>query len=326
MHESFLVYLKCPKTGEPLQLSAEERDGPRILTGALSSSAATYPIVRGIPRFVPEQANYADSFGYQWNKWRRVQFESENVSGPMAGYTRSMFDRIVMQPPEKLSNGVFVDVGCGPGRFIDVLRSKGSCKVIGVDYSSAVEVAAENFRDDPNVLIVQGDALELPIRQGSVDGTYSIGVLHHTPAPKKGLLEMVKATRAGGWVALCVYGKGAFYDDPRIVAYRRLFKALSPIFGHWAPLIYANFAGRVAYPFTKVFLIGPLVRLLIPMARLPDVRWRILDTFDAVTPTYQSTHESYEVYRWFKEAGLQNIEPSDWGFTAYHATTPQHEV
>lgn len=47
-----------------------------------------------------------------------------------------------------------------------------------------------------------------------------------------------------------------------------------------------------------------------------------LDTFDSITPGFQSAHESYEVFQWFKKAGLIEIEPSNWGFTSYHGLKP----
>ncbi len=323
MLECFLTYLKCPISDEALTLTVDERRGDRVISGTLASSQAQYPIIRGIPRFVPADRNYAASFGYQWHRWRRVQFESENTSGAMAGHTRNMFNSIAMQPENAFRSGMILDVGCGPGRFIDVIRSYGDAKVIGVDYSSAVEVAAENFKDDKNVLIVQADAMSLPIRPATADGVYSIGVLHHTPDPRKGFVQMLRAAKPGAWLALSVYGKGGFYDDPRVMAYRQLFKFLQPIFGIRAPLWYAYFVAYAIYPLTKLPLIGPFCRVVFPMARLPDVRWRVLDTFDAITPVYQSTHTSYEVFGWFKEMGLVHVEPSQWGFTAWHGKVPE---
>ena len=63
--------------------------------------------------------------------------------------------------------------------------------------------------------------------------------------------------------------------------------------------------------------VGSLIRGAFPFARYPDLRWSVVDTFDGVTPHYQSTHRSYEVYRWFLDAGLERVEPSDWGVTSY---------
>lgn len=69
MHLSFITYLKCPVTGEPLRLSKiDEQRGDFVVSGELSSMAACYPIIRGIPRFVKSEA-YTSSFGIQWNPW-----------------------------------------------------------------------------------------------------------------------------------------------------------------------------------------------------------------------------------------------------------------
>ena len=56
--------------------------------------------------------------------------------------------------------------------------------VIGLDYSLAVDVAKNNFKKNDNVHIIQADALSLPLKESKIDGTYSIGVLHHTPNPE----------------------------------------------------------------------------------------------------------------------------------------------
>ncbi len=77
-------------------------------------------------------------------------------------------------------------MGCVSGRFIDVVRKKGGVG-IGVDFSSAVEAAAHNFKKDDDVCICQTDALNLPIQKNCVDGAFSIGVLHHSPQPGAGL-------------------------------------------------------------------------------------------------------------------------------------------
>ena len=45
---------------------------------------------------------------------------------------------------------------------------------------------------------------------------------------------------------------------------------------------------------------------------LQDIRWSILDTFDAVTTSYQSGHTIFEVFYWFKSIGFQEIRPGDW--------------
>jgi hypothetical protein len=120
-----------------------------------------------------------------------------------------------------------------------------------------------------------------------------------------------------------VYGKGSFYDFPTVAAYRKLFTALSPVLGHYPSLAYTYATAVGMRPLAKIPILGKALRVLLPFSRLPDVRWSVLETFDAITPSHQSTHESYEVFQWLRAAGLEGIEPSNWGFTSYHARKPR---
>lgn len=322
MRESFLPYLADPETGESLELVVVRREGDRILEGSLRSSFGEYPIVRGVPRFAGYvgAGDYVASFGYQWNRWRRVQFDSANRGRSMDGYTRRMWERITGRQ-DRLDGLMLADFGCGPGRFLETVREKGA-RVIGIDLSSAVEAAQDNFGDDPDVLICQADALKPPLRAASFDAAYSIGVLHHTPKPSDGVSAMARSLKPEGWLGVCVYQKGSYYDSPLVRLYRKIFNAVEPILGHYPPLLYSYFAAYVLNPLSRLPLIGLIVKATFPFARIPDSRWSLLDTFDSVTPSHQSTHESYEVFRWLKDLGMTGIEPSDWGATSYHAIKP----
>ena len=64
--------------------------------------------------------------------------------------------RITAMSDGRLDGKVVAEFGCGPGRFLEVVRMKGG-KAIGLDLSLAVEAAAENFKNDPDVLICQAD-------------------------------------------------------------------------------------------------------------------------------------------------------------------------
>lgn len=324
MHISFADFFCDPATGADLRLEITAREGDDVREGAFVSPTARYPIVSGVPRFVPMDPNYAQSFGWQWKRWPRVQFESENVGKPMEGYTRRMWEMVTGWEtyPVPGAGKVIADIGCGPGRFVDVARAKGF-RVIGVDYSGVVDVAAQNFRGDPDVCICQADALNLPIRTASLDALYTQGVLHHTPNPRRGVEQMFRAARPGAWVSVNVYGRSSYYDNPKVQAWRRLFNWLWPVFGPRLPLLYAYFAADVTRPLLKyVHPLGRVLRFFFPMCELPDRNWTLLDTFDSVTPAYQSTHTSYEVYSWMKGIGFNQIEPTNWGFCAYRGVKP----
>ena len=311
-----------PKTRAPLTLEVEREENGNVIEGRFVSSTAQYPIVRGIPRFVDHRApEYADSFGYQWTRWPSVQFESRNAGKPMEGYTRRMWETITGITDRLSRDQVVLDIGCGPGRFIEVARLKGA-KVIGVDYSLAVEAAGSEFNADPDVCICQADALNLPFLTGSLNGAFSIGVLHHTPQPSRGVEEAARVVSPGGWLAIAVYGKGGYYDGRLVNAWRRIFARLWGACGHYPPLFYTYAVVSLRRLLRPLPPVNRAITAVLPSKELPDFTWSLIDTFDSVTPTYQSAHECHEVFAWLKRAGLRDIEPTRWGPTSFRGVKP----
>jgi uncharacterized protein YbaR (Trm112 family) len=123
----FVALLCCPKTGSDLALEVDELFADQtVRSGTLVSAqgGCRYPIIEGVPRFV-DREHYASSFGYEWRKWSRLQFESENVGRPTAGHTSRMFEAITGLRPSDLAGKLVVEFGCGPGRFLDLVRRGG---------------------------------------------------------------------------------------------------------------------------------------------------------------------------------------------------------
>jgi SAM-dependent methyltransferase len=322
MHRDFADFFVDPLTHEPLALEVTRERAGNVLDGRFVSPTGSYPIVDGIPRFVDHQTPaYADSFGYQWTRWPRVQFESENQGLPMEGYTQGMWETITGRSGSIAPDTVVLDIGCGPGRFVDVARRKGA-RVIGLDYSRAVDAAARAFADDPRVCLCQADALNLPLRTSSLQGAFSIGVLHHTPRPSRGVLEAARVVEPGGWLAIAVYGKGGYYDARNVHAWRRTFARLWRRCGHYPPLVYTYTAVYLRRLLRPLPLVNRPVQLLLPSKELPDLTWSLVDTFDSVTPSYQSAHECHEVFAWLRQAGLREIEPTRWGPTSFRGVKP----
>jgi SAM-dependent methyltransferase len=290
-----------------------------VISGELTSPAGrSYPIVRSIPRFVGTEA-YASSFGFEWSRWPRVQFDSENVGRPMAGYTSRMWDRIVGSEFPAEPGRTVVEFGCGSGRFLDLVRKRGG-RAVGIDISRAVEAARENFATDPDVLIVQGDSLQPPFREGTFDGGYSIGVLHHTPNPAAGVKQLTRVVKRGGRIAVCVYPRRGLYDFPSVGRFRRWHARLAPRWGYRPALWYSRVSAYLLAPLCGLGWRLPGIRRLVEwierdwlvVVHLPDARWRFLDVFDAITPSLASTHTEEEVREWFSAAGCAELKRMDW--------------
>jgi SAM-dependent methyltransferase len=93
----------------------------------------------------------------------------------------------------ELSGRLVLDVGGGPGFFVQALRAAGA-RAFCVDADRG-ELAAQG-RPEPGSTL--GSALSLPVATGAVDVCFSANVLEHVPDWRMMLAEMVRVTRPGG--------------------------------------------------------------------------------------------------------------------------------
>ncbi len=117
---------------------------------------------------------------------------------------------------DQVCNWDVLDAGCGGGRYSAAWAKLGAKSVTGVDFSeigiqTARERTASRFS---NVKFETGDALALPFPDNSFDCSFSNGVLHHTRDWKKGIYEMVRILKPGGfgWLYLIENPGGYFWD------------------------------------------------------------------------------------------------------------------
>ena len=74
-----LDLLSCPhcEGDVALEVAPTSRAEDDILEGILScpTCARDFPITNGIPRFVERDEDYAENFGFQWQKFRETQID-----------------------------------------------------------------------------------------------------------------------------------------------------------------------------------------------------------------------------------------------------------
>jgi ubiquinone/menaquinone biosynthesis C-methylase UbiE len=96
-----------------------------------------------------------------------------------------------------------LEVGCGYGRMLEVTRSclRPPARSIGVDFGGP-QLRRAYSRLHPPTLFAQGNAAALPLRSGTVDLAYTVGVLMHlTPeAVPRALDELIRVSRR--WVVI----------------------------------------------------------------------------------------------------------------------------
>jgi SAM-dependent methyltransferase len=259
----------------------------------------------GIPRFVADDG-YAESFGEQWNRWRRVQLDS--VTGKPISRTR-LFEGTGW--PEDLEGVTVLEVGCGAGRFTEVLLDAGA-DVWAVDASSAVDAARANLGEHDRLHLAQADLFDLPFDVGAFDRVLCYGVLQHTPDPPRAFLTV---SEFGTTIAADVYRKPPYVDRwsaktlwrplttrlPR-TALRRIVEWYVP---RWLPI--DTRLARVPKLGRFLTAVVPCWNYtgLLPLDRDELVAWAILDTFDALSPLYDKPQTLEAVREWVREAGLE---------------------
>jgi uncharacterized protein YbaR (Trm112 family)/ubiquinone/menaquinone biosynthesis C-methylase UbiE len=196
----------CPKCRGRLEVRPGIVDGDEIASGTLICSAcrAEYPIDGGVPRLLPPEEAIPEAarrtvtrFGDQWNEFDFI--------GPH--YERQFLGWIAPNGPETFAGKIVLEGGCGKGRHSALAAKYGAKDVLAIDLGSAVEAAYRNTRLYPNVHVIQADLFHLPVAEQTVDVAFSIGVLHHTPDPKRCFMELVKRVRPGGKMIAWVYGR-----------------------------------------------------------------------------------------------------------------------
>lgn len=108
------------------------------------------------------------------------------------------------EPVVQGTTGLDAGSGCGSDTFAMASRYP-SVEIISVDISEGVYATRRATEGLPNVHVVRGSVLELPLKSDICDFAYSFGVLHHTPNPLKGLQEIARALKARGCVSLYLY-------------------------------------------------------------------------------------------------------------------------
>ncbi len=296
MRLKLLEVLACPKCLSALTCHAAERGADdEVVAGVLKCG----------------ECHYAESFGYQWNKFKLEQIDS--VNGTKLSTAR--FCSETGWSKEWLKGKWVLDAGCGAGRFLDV-ASDSEAEVVGLDISGAVDAARANLAGRKNVHLVQASIYEPPFRTGTFDGCYCIGVVQHTPDPQQTMRTLPRVLRPGGRIAITAYER-----KPWTMLYAKyLLRPLTKRVGKQKLLSAIKGAMPVLFPITNVLfrlpLAGRLFKFAIPVANYVNERsltpqqrydWAILDTFDMLSPQYDQPRTQQEIEEALSAGGVVEL-------------------
>jgi ubiquinone/menaquinone biosynthesis C-methylase UbiE len=111
-----------------------------------------------------------------------------------------MLDFIQQAQPLETTNRI-LDVGCGTGRLLaDAAMRWPQAQLTGVDPAEGMIAEARRLR--PNTEFHLGPSEALPFPDGSFDGVCTSLSFHHWADQARGLAEICRVLRPGGWFCL----------------------------------------------------------------------------------------------------------------------------
>ena len=295
-----------------------------LFSGAYKcSNGHTFLVINDIARFNSFD-NYALNFGIQWKHFSKTQLDSHTKTS----YSHQRLQRIC-GPIDQFQNKLVLEVGCGAGRFSEILLKHGA-KLFAIDLSNAVEANNENCKSiSKNYFIAQADVVGMPFAPNSFDSIICLGMIQHTPNPLETLQSLNKHLKPGGTIFVDFYSDK--YPSTLSRKFLRSFLRIVPsryklalvkgiVFLIWPihqifhafidPEIFTSnrFIRALYYTLLKL---SPAVDHKIAYGELTSSilkQWSILDTHDTLTDRYKHLNSKRSAQALLRSAGFTQVK------------------
>ncbi|HEC38572.1 hypothetical protein LCGC14_0577030 [marine sediment metagenome] len=201
---------------------------------------------------------------------------------------------------------IVLEVGCGAGNYLQYY-SKFKPKILyGIDSSvEAIKQCNIKFHKNFRIYPMRLNVFDLSkyFNRNYFDIIYSTGVLHHTGNTEKVFKSLIPFLKKGGIISICVYEKRNY--DLTLSLWRKVTVKLPH------QIVYV--LSLALTPFSYLFkYIKPLAIfqyfIPVPIIEKDDFQYIWSCIFDDLTVEHLQTHTVPEVFKWFKDMGLKEIE------------------
>lgn len=305
-----------PKSGKELL----EVKGANKKLRLISKNGISYPIINGIPRILKNFNNYTKAFGEQWMKWRQTQLDSYTKTTISRDRLYRCLGKDILYRLNKTKNPInILEVGCGAGRFTEILLQFPSVRLTSVDLSNAVEANNINFPQNNFHRIIQTDLMELPFEKMQYDIVICLGVIQHTPNPGKTIQKLYEQVKPGCDLIIDHYT----FDTARLT--KITSNILRPIIKRLPKnkrIHTIKFLVNIFFPIHKLIRNSPILQklfsrispILTYFHTYPELsdnlqkEWSMLDTHDALTDWYKHLRTLKQINEYLKNIYSESIE------------------
>lgn len=242
------------------------------------------------------------SFGYEWTEfsdWRPSG--EENCQDYFTGLDLA-----------SLAPAVVLDAGCGMGRHARFVAPYAR-RLVAVDFSAAVEQAANNLHDEANVSLLKADLRNLPLQDASFDFIYSLGVLHHITDTGGTIERLVAKLKPGGRLRIYVYWERSGWPGRllRGVTLARRVTTRLPfgVLRTFCWVLSVALSAAVIWPYRIAFRLGARRLSGWPLFVYTKYPFRVLynDQFDRFSAPLEKRYTSEGAKTLLESAGLVDV-------------------
>ena len=112
---------------------------------------------------------------------------------------RDKFDKVIERIQKYTDKGPLLDIGCGPGLFLELVKERGFTQVKGIDISSyAVDYCMNTLKLD----VEKGDLLDFNFGSETFNLITMFDAIEHLQNPKEELTEINRILKENGILAI----------------------------------------------------------------------------------------------------------------------------
>ena len=115
---------------------------------------------------------------------------------------RQHWQRLLSAHVNRTAISLIVDLGCGTGRFSEMLAAAFGARVIGLDPSEKMIDQARRKSATSSVVFGRAAADELPLPDGCIDLVFMSQIYHHLPDRAAVARECRRVLQVGGYVCI----------------------------------------------------------------------------------------------------------------------------